>query len=177
MQHLRTSLRWQETDNENIAIKEAKEKGIKYKPTLLPNGDTSKEILVRSKYLLYKYEKDWTINQKKRAEILFANYPQLKVAYKLCIEFRNIYKCLEKQQALRKIDEWKNKVERAEIKTFNTVINSIEHHLENILNFFNNRNTNANAESFNSKIKNFRANLRGVTDVKFFLFRLTKLFA
>jgi transposase len=153
------------------------EKGIKYKPILLPNGDTSKELLVRCKYLLYKCEEDWTINQKKRAEILFENYPQLKVAYKLCIEFRNIYKCVEKPQALRKIDEWKNKVAKAEIKTFNTVINSIEHHLENILNFFDNRNTNANAESFNSKIKNFRANLRGVTDVKFFLFRLTKLFA
>ena len=40
-----------------------------------------------------------------------------------------------------------------------------------------NRSTNAIAESFNSKIKGFRANLRGVTDVKFFLFRLEKLFA
>ncbi|MFA5417523.1 MAG: transposase, partial [Bacteroidales bacterium] len=29
----------------------------------------------------------------------------------------------------------------------------------------------------NSKIKLFRANLRGVTDTTFFLFRLTKLFA
>ncbi|MDD2595284.1 MAG: DDE transposase, partial [Bacteroidales bacterium] len=33
------------------------------------------------------------------------------------------------------------------------------------------------AESFNSKIKSFRAQLRGVVDVKFFLFRLTKLYA
>jgi len=49
--------------------------------------------------------------------------------------------------------------------------------MENILNFFDNRSTNANAESFNSKIKLFRANLRGVTDVKFFLFRLVKLFS
>ena len=73
--------------------------------------------------------------------------------------------------------EWKAKVLNAKIKEFNTVVYSIEHHLDNILNFFNNRNTNANAESFNSKIKNFRANLRGVTDVKFFLFRLQKLFA
>ncbi|MBC7587817.1 MAG: transposase, partial [Chitinophagaceae bacterium] len=38
-------------------------------------------------------------------------------------------------------------------------------------------NTNANAESFNSKIKLFRANQRGVVDTKFFLFRLQKLFA
>ncbi|WP_458250292.1 transposase [Flavobacterium psychrophilum] len=43
--------------------------------------------------------------------------------------------------------------------------------------FFKNRHTNANAESFNSKIKLFRANQRGVVDVKFFLFRMEKLFA
>jgi transposase len=177
MQHLRTALRWQEIEYENVAIKEAKEKGIKYKPTLLSNGDTPKELLVRCKYLLYKYEEDWTLNQKKRAELLFAKYPQLKEAYKLCISFRNIYKCCEKQHAMRKLNEWKNKVIAAKINEFNTVVHSIEHHLENILNFFNHRNTNANAESFNSKIKNFRANLRGVTDVKFFLFRLHKLFA
>jgi transposase len=168
MQHLRTKLRWQEIDNE---------KGAKYKSELLSNGDTRKELLVRGKYLLYKYEEDWTLHQKKRAELLFTIYPELQVAYKLCISFRNIYKCLDKQQALSKLMEWKAKVLNAKIKEFNTVINSIEHHLDNILNFFNNRNTNANAESFNSKIKNFRANLRGVTDVKFFLFRLQKLYA
>jgi hypothetical protein len=40
------------------------------------------------------------------------------------------------------------------------------------------RNTNANAESFNAKIKLFRANLRGVSDNTFFLvFRVAKLFA
>ncbi|MGL4327632.1 MAG: ISAon1 family transposase, partial [Tannerellaceae bacterium] len=37
--------------------------------------------------------------------------------------------------------------------------------------------TNAFAEAFNAKIKAFRASLRGVIDVKFFLFRLTKLYA
>ncbi|MCI6045934.1 MAG: transposase, partial [Alistipes sp.] len=40
-----------------------------------------------------------------------------------------------------------------------------------------NRSTNASAESFNSKIKNFRAQLRGVSDVKYFLFRLQKIYA
>ena len=82
-----------------------------------------------------------------------------------------------KQQAIEKFIDWKNKVLEVNIKEFNSVVNSIEHHFDNIMNFFNNRNTNANAESFNSKIKNFRANLRGVTDIKFFLFRLHKLFA
>ena len=33
------------------------------------------------------------------------------------------------------------------------------------------------SESFNAKIKAFRSQFRGVKDVSFFLFRLTKLFA
>ena len=177
MQHLRTQLRWKVIDEENEAIKKAKEQGLKYKAEILTNGDTLRELLVRSKYLLYKYENDWTLNQKKRASLLFAKYPQLKQAYDLCIGFRNIYKCVLKQQAIEKFIDWKNKVQEVNIKEFNSVVNSIEHHFDNIMNFFNNRITNANAESFNSKIKNFRANLRGVTDIKFFLFRLQKLFA
>jgi transposase len=177
MQHLRTQLRWKVIDEENEAIKKAKEQGLKYKAEILSNGDTLRELLVRSKYLLYKYEDDWTINQKKRAELIFSKYPQLEQAYKLCISFRNIYKCLTKQSATDKFIEWKNKVLELNIKEFNSVVNSIEHHYDNIMNFFNNRITNANAESFNSKIKNFRANLRGVTDIKFLLFRLYKLFA
>lgn len=177
MQHLRTQLRWRVIEEENEAIKKAKEQGLKYKAETLSNGDTLKELLVRSKYLLYKYEDDWTLNQKKRAELLFIKYPQIKQAYSLSISFRNIYKCILKQHAFEKYKDWKNKVQQANIKEFNSVVNSIEHHFDNIMNFFNNRNTNANAESFNSKIKNFRANLRGVTDIKFFLFRLQKLFA
>jgi len=177
MQHLRTQLRWKVIDEENEAIKKAKEQGLKYKAEILTNGDTLRELLVRSKYLLYKYENGWTLNQKKRADLLFAKYPQIKQAYNLCIGFRNIYKCTLKQQAIEKFIDWKNKVQQVNIKEYNSVVNSIEHHFENIMNFFNNRITNANAESFNSKIKNFRANLRGVTDIKFFLFRLQKLFA
>ena len=177
MQHIRVSFRWEAIDQENEAIKEAKEKGIKYIPQVLANGDTLKELLARSKYLLYKYEQDWTLNQIKRATILFEKYPILKSVYKLTLSFRNIYKNTTKIIALDKFTEWKQKVEALKIKEFNTVVNSIENHMENILNFFDNRSTNANAESFNSKIKLFRANLRGVTDVKFFLFRLGKLFA
>ncbi|MCX6308078.1 MAG: transposase, partial [Bacteroidia bacterium] len=37
--------------------------------------------------------------------------------------------------------------------------------------------TNASAESFNAKIKAFRATQRGVRDISFFLFRLTKIYA
>lgn len=177
MQHLRIKLRWKAIEEENTAIKQAKEKGEKYHPLVLSNGDTLKELLVRSRYLLYKFETDWTMTQSKRATILFEKYPTLQSAYELTLCFRSIYKNNSKSQAATQFNEWKEKVMAMKIDEFNTVVNSIEYHLKNILNFFDSRSTNANAESFNSKIKGFRANLRGVSDVKFFLFRLEKLFA
>lgn len=177
LQHLRVNFRWQAIEEENNAIKQAKQRGEKYYPQTLSNGDTVKELLARSRYLLYAFEDDWTVNQSKRAAILFEKYPLLKQAYHLNLSFRNFYKCLSKEKALTHFNDWKKKVAGSKIEEFNTVVNSLEYHLENILNFFTNRSTNANAESFNSKIKGFRANLRGVTDVTFFLFRLEKLFA
>jgi len=119
----------------------------------------------------------WTISQSKRAAILFEKYPILKQAYQLTMFFRNIYTNITKEKAIIEFNKWKEDVIKSNIMEFNTVVNSIEYNLDNILNFFNNRSTNANAESFNAKIKGFRANLRGVSDVKFFLFRLEKLFA
>jgi len=177
MQHLRVNFRWEAIKAENNLIKEAKERGEKYYPETVSNGDTLKELLVRCRYLLYKYQEDWTANQSKRAAILFEKYPSLKQAYSLTLAFRNIYKNLSKEKAISQFIDWKQDVIESQIDEFNTAVNSIEYHFENILNFFNNRSTNANAESFNSKIKGFRANLRGVSDVKFFLFRLEKLFA
>ena len=61
--------------------------------------------------------------------------------------------------------------------TFGRVSRSIQTHYLNIINFFERRATNAAAESFNAKIKAFRAQFRGVRDRAFFLYRLAKLYA
>ena len=45
-----------------------------------------------------------------------------------------------------------------------------------IVDNFDNRSTNASAESFNAKVKAFRAQFRGVRDIPFFIFRLAKIF-
>ncbi len=177
MQHKRMTIRWAVIKKENNAIKKAKVKKQKYCPTVLSNGDTLKELLARSRYLLYISKCDWTVNQAKRGTLLFKKYPSLELAYKLTQSFRNIYKKSSRECARTAFVDWKNLVIESKIIEFNSVVNSLEYHLENILNFFNNRSTNANAESFNSKIKAFRANLRGVSDINFFLFRLEKLFA
>jgi transposase len=177
LQHVRVKLRWEELDKENQAIQEAKNQGVKYMPIVLKNGDTPKQLLARCRYILAKKQSNWTDNQILRAEILFEQYPVLKQAYNHTMAFRNIYENKRLDTAREQFESWINKSLDQNIKEFNTVANSVQYNLDNILNFFKNRNTNANAESFNSKIKLFRANLRGVTDTPFFLFRLQNLFA
>ncbi|MDT0643841.1 transposase [Zunongwangia sp. F363] len=75
------------------------------------------------------------------------------------------------------MSEHYREVEEAGFKAFNTVANSIKFNYNTILNYFHNRSTNAAAESFNAKIKAFRSQFRGVKNVEFFLFRLTRIFA
>ena len=62
-------------------------------------------------------------------------------------------------------------------KSFNTISRIIQNNYETILNYFDNRPKNASAESFHAKINAFRAQFRGVGNVKFFLFGLSKIYA
>ena len=177
IQHLRIKFRWEEMDKEIQAIKHAKEKGEKYKPFVLNNQDTLKQLLARCRYIIVKKPNEWTESQKERAKLLFEYYPDLKKAYHHVLQLRAVYKNLYIAEARQDLIKWLNKTQLLGIKEFNTVANTINHRLESIMNFFLHRNTNANAESFNAKIKAFRQHHRGVTDVNFFLFRLSNLYA
>ncbi|WP_411831113.1 ISL3 family transposase [Mariniflexile sp. AS56] len=176
VQEERITLRWEIIEAENKAIEEDRNKGKVYQPELLSNGDTLRQLLARSRYLLFKSKAKWTVNQIERAEILFELYPTIEKAYNLAQDLSYIFETnTSKNIARLKLAHWYDKVEKSEFKSFNTIAKSIQMHYDSILNYFNNRSTNASAESFNAKIKEFRAQFRGVRDVKFFLYRLTKL--
>ena len=178
VQEERIRLRWKIIEQENKAIEDARKAGKVYKPELLSNGDTHRQLLARSRYLLFKSKTKWTPRQMERAEIVFKLYPTIEKAYNLSQGLSYIFENnTDKNIARLKLAHWYNEVERSEFKAFNTIARSIQMHYESILNYFNNRSTNAAAESFNAKIKEFRAQFRGVRDVKFFLYRLTKLYA
>lgn len=178
VQEIRIKYRWKALDEENMAITAAKAAGEGYLPQVFENGDTAKQLLARSRYLLFKHPDKWTSSQKGRAKLLFDQYPILQKAYKLSLSLGSIFQsCTVKEQAFKRLALWYNSVEDAGLDSFKTVCRSIQTHYAGILNFFNNRSTNASAESFNAKIKAFRSTSRGVRDVSFFLFRLAKIYA
>jgi transposase len=178
VQDLRIKHRWEALDLENNLIERARSNKTEYKPEILKNGDTLKQLLARSRYFLYKSRDNWTESQKHRAEILFYRYPDIEIAYNLSADLRNVFnKTKDKVYALAKLAKWHEKVRQAGFKTFNTVSRTVENHYETILNYFNNRSTNASAESFNAKIKAFRSQFRGVRNVEYYLFRLCQIYA
>lgn len=178
VQELRIRHRWNAIQQANDEMEEAKFKGEDYVPFRYPNGDTRKELLIRSRYLLFKSADKWTDSQKQRAEILFKEYPDIQKAYGLCHSLRMIFsKNTIKDAARLSMARWYNKVEEAGFHSFNVIAATFHEHYDEILNFYNHRSSNAMAESFNAKIKLFRANLRGVADKKFFLFRIANLYA
>lgn len=148
-------------------------------PERLPNGDTIPELLSRSLYLLTMSPNKWTDKQKKRAKLLFEHYPDIKQAFGLSHSLRVIFnnKNATKQSARISMAAWYAKVKEFNNEDFQVLAETLQTREDEVLNFFQTRSTNASAEALNTKIKAFRAQLRGIIDLKFFLFRLTRIYA
>ena len=178
VQDMRVKARWEALDEESLQIAHAKACGRIYHAPVFENGDTRKQLLARSIYLLYKKESLWSASQKRRAAILFREYPDIKKAYYLSMRLGLIFhQAKHKDVALTKLARWYDEVDKSRFLSFGRVARSIQAHYLNIINFFVRRSTNASSESFNAKIKAFRSQFRGVRDRAFFLFRLAKIYA
>ncbi len=178
VQQMRMEYRWEAIEQENREMELAREHNRPFTAQRLDDGDSLKQLPARGRYLLFKDKGKWTPSQVHRAELLFERYPRLEKAYELSRELAYIYRGTKnKGVVFTRLARWYDKVEKAGFKSFNTVSRTVQNHYRNILNFFDKRSTNASAESFNAKIKAFRAQFRGVRNVEFFLFRLSKIYA
>ena len=136
------------------------------------NGDTPRELLARSRSLLFKPTHSWTEKQKERATILFREHPDIQRAYELSQQLKTLYdRSMSRDVAVILLRQWCEACDLSAIPEMEDAAASILRHEGRILNFWSNRATNAFAESFNAKIKHFRGMLRGIRDLKFFLFR------
>ena len=147
-------------------------------PQTYSNGETMRQILARSKHTLMMSQNKWTDIQRHRVNILFKYHPILKSAYALAMELRQIFNAkISPTKAMGRMNKWYEKVIVLGNNSFRSVIKTFKNHAPTILNYFRRRATNASAEAFNSKVKIFRSQMRGVRDRDFFIFRLVKLYA
>lgn len=146
----------------------------------LSNGETELQLLARSRYLLFKYDTEWTQEQSERAKVLFDRYPDLKKSYKIIKKFRGFYNLNNQQnilEARKKLQEWFRYVGAVDISEIQNFASSVSLHQNEIVNYFENGHTNALAESINNKIQRFLINNHGTRDPDFLFFRLQKILA
>ena len=91
VQEIRVAHRWDALQQSNEEMEECKHSGKPYVPFRFSNGDTRPELLIRSRYLLFKSADKWTERQKERARILFEEYPDIEIAYGLSHSLRMIF--------------------------------------------------------------------------------------
>lgn len=93
-------------------------------------------------------------------QLMFLDFPQLKLAYELKEQFRDIYKCNNRDDALKAYSIWKESVPK-DMKYYQDVIKTIDNWQYEIFNYFTCRITNAYTESLNNLIKNIEKAGRG----------------
>ena len=187
---MRIAIRWEVLDAENKAIREHRarrraahtraEKELigEWEPERMANGETKPQIMARSRHIILMHKSKWNAQQQARAEILFQMFPDLEKAYSLYLSLVDIFNKKSKTGVARlDLARWYNDVEKFGYDGFNKVIETFENHNDTIVNYFEDRLTNASAESFNAKIKAFRTQFRGVGDIKFFMYRLATLYS
>ena len=98
----------------------------------------------------------------------------MEEAYNLINSLRAVFrnKKLTRETAKENLEEWYEKVTASSLREIKSVRDTIKFYEDEILNYFIERQTNASAESLNSKIKCFRAQVKGVRDIPFFMYRL-----
>ena len=135
VQEMRIAYRWEAIEQENKELELAKSLKKKYIPNVLENGDTLKQLLARSRYILFKRESKWTPSQHRRAELLFRYYPDLELAYNLAMKLGEIYHTVkDKGVGFSRLAKWYDEVERSGFKSFGTVSRSIQNNYQYILN-------------------------------------------
>lgn len=175
---MRIRFRWEVLEAENKAIKEhrARRKAARtreeklligeWKPERMENGEIKPQIMARSKHLILRHKSKWNEQQRARAKILFRMFPCLEQAYDIYLELIDIFNKKSIPSAARlNLARWYNKVNQFNDEGFSKVTETFENHNETIINYFEDRLTNASAESFNAKIKALRSQFRGVGDI------------
>ena len=146
----------------------------------LSNEETRKQLLHRSRGLLFKHRDEWTKDQAERAGILFRLYPEIKQAYAYCEKIRKWYRPIgphysDRKQKKKETDLQllvRNGVE-SKVEEVKNIAHFLSANATPILHYFYRRESNAKAEALNQNLRRFINVNYGSRNSDFFLYRIS----
>ena len=117
-------------------------------------------------WILRKDKDELTDEELEVLECLFNHSPTLELAYKFCNELTDIFnKDISKSKAKRKISSWKKRVKKSGLSCFNSFLSTLDKWMDEITNYFLDRQTSGFVEGFNNKIKVIKRRCYGILNV------------
>jgi transposase len=99
--------------------------------------------------------------------------PELVTAYLLCLTLTNVFKSsITKEQARYQLRGWKGLVRKLGIECFDSFLNTMEKRMEEITNYFVERQSSGFVEGLNNKIKVIKRRCYGIINRNHFFQRL-----
>jgi len=118
-------------------------------------------------WALRKKEAQMTDEDKDKLARLFVHAPRLKIAYELCNALTGIFeKHMGKSRAKFQIKNWIQRVRDSKVHCFNNFLTTLEQWMDEIANYFIDRQTSGFVEGLNNKIKVIKRRCYGILNVK-----------
>ena len=118
-------------------------------------------------WALRKRAANLTDEDKDLLERLFVHAPLLKVAYELCNALTGIFdKRIGKRRAKSELTNWIERVRDSTLHCFNTFLTTLEKWMDEIANYFLDRQTSGFVEGLNNKIKVIKRRCYGILNIK-----------
>ena len=160
--------------------REAKQNKELYNEVNFTNGDTTLQLLARSRGLLFLFPQQWSEHQQQRAEILFKQYPEIEKAYKLILRIRQWFKPPKGKVTYQKTRDKKQKqlieliqeFTQSGIDEIKNIAWMLNKNMAQILHYFIAKETNAKAEALNQNLQRFINVNYGARNNDFFLYRV-----
>ena len=131
------------------------------------------KLLINIMWLLRKSFNDLSPDEQKTLNHLFVLSPQIKKAYDLCSLLTFIYNSpLTKGQAKRKLKGWMQRVKNSGLTCFNSFLKTLVNNMEEITNYFINRQSSGFVEGLNNKLKVIKRRCYGITNIPRFFQRI-----
>ena len=139
------------------------------------------DVLKHCRYRLTQSPEKWSEAGIEVMYQVFENHNELSIAYNLTQKFKKWYNISNhikpKTKIIQELHEWYLEAKQSEFDEFKSVVKMIRKHENEIINFFECKQTNAKAERLNGKINRFISNNYGIKDKDFAMYRIANYFS
>lgn len=133
-----------------------------------------RKMMKHKRFIVLKREKNLSKNEKEDLTTIIKNNDMLFKAYLLKEQILSIFddKKSTFEQIKTRLHSWFENILSNDMEAFIPVMNTIQHYLYGILNYFRYGMTNAISEGFNTKINVIKRRAFGFSDMEYFMLKI-----